>query len=281
MRNLLAGLMNESEDEELEFPFFQSKKSTNDQENGGNEKENSNSQNGQNGKAGRKQRPNLLGSLMPNLDIFSTDSNFGHDFGGNDSPSTPGSPLAPGAPGIPGFPGFPGFAPQSSAGNDESGAMGTSSPFAKQSSRQGEQALQVALQEVGVKEQPPGSNRGPRVDQYQGGSKGQYWCCHFVSWCVEQTGKSPFGHRAAVSSLRKWGKSNGKYTPSERAQPQPGDIFTKSRYDKAGKLVGGHTGFVQSYNPDNRTVRTVEGNVRDKVMELTRSLSSLDGFIRI
>jgi uncharacterized protein (TIGR02594 family) len=151
----------------------------------------------------------------------------------------------------------------------------------QKSSTQGKQAMQVARQEIGVKEQPKGSNRGPRVDEYQGSKKGQYWCAHFVSWCIEQTGTSPFGHVASVATIRRWGQRNGKYSSVDNATPEAGDIFTKARRDDAGKIVGGHIGFVQSYDAKNKNIFTVEGNSGDAVQERTRNTSTLDGFIRI
>ena len=54
------------------------------------------------------------------------------------------------------------------------------------------QTLAIAGGEVGVMEQPPGSNRGPQVDQYltsvglnpAGGSFA--WCAAFVYWCFRK-----------------------------------------------------------------------------------------------
>jgi uncharacterized protein (TIGR02594 family) len=151
----------------------------------------------------------------------------------------------------------------------------------KAGSARGAKALAVARQEIGTAEDPPGSNRGPRVNEYQGGDKGQYWCAHFVSWCFEQSGGSPFGHEPSVAELRRWAEGKGKYVTAGSAAPGAGDVFTMQRRDKAGKVVGGHTGFIQSYDAKKNTVRTVEGNISDKVGELTRSVASLDGFVRI
>ncbi len=168
--------------------------------------------------------------------------------------------------------------------------MGPTAP-----SLRGMVAMSIALGEVGVREVPSGSNRGPCaggatrgcVDAYTGG-RAQPWCAHFVSWCFEQTGFSPFGHLASVNGLRRWGRSQGWYV--ERAAvarreftPLAGDIFTKPRYEGVGpqrKLVGGHTGFVIRYDPASRLLETVEGNTGDKVQMRTRSLGDLDGFIR-
>lgn len=58
----------------------------------------------------------------------------------------------------------------------------------------GERATSVALSYLGVGEQPPGSNRGPEVDEFlrHAGldpSKGAYpWCAAFVGWCVHRAG---------------------------------------------------------------------------------------------
>ena len=144
----------------------------------------------------------------------------------------------------------------------------------------GPRALEVAKGEVDVREIPKGSNRGPRVDIYQD-AKGEYWCCHFVSWCVEQTGPSPFGHKSWVEGLRRWAKSNGKYIPAREAQARPGDIFTMARYDKEGNLAGGHTGFIESVSDDGQSFRTIEGNSSDKVRRRGRRISELDGFVRV
>lgn len=153
-------------------------------------------------------------------------------------------------------------------------------PDSRKPSRLGLRALATAEQQIGVREEPKGSNSGPDVDRFTGG-RAEPWCAHFVSWCVEQQGKSPFGHRAAVASLRDWGKRNGKYVPAGQAEPQPGDIFTMARHDKAGKLVGGHTGFVARYDRTGNAVETVEGNTSDRVQRGRRSLDQLDGFIRL
>ncbi len=163
-------------------------------------------------------------------------------------------------------------------------------------SLRGEVALAIAIGEVGVRENPSGSNRGPCapgatrgcVDAYTGG-RAHPWCAHFVSWAFEQTGYSPFGHRAAVSGLRDWGRAQGWYFERSTVQegiftPLAGDIFTKPRYEGVGpqrRLVGGHTGFVVRYDPASQMLETVEGNTGDRVQMRTRSLNDLDGFIRV
>lgn len=53
-----------------------------------------------------------------------------------------------------------------------------------------EKVANAALREVGVKEQPPNSNYGPRVSQYQAvtGAYHQPWCASFASWCYRTAG---------------------------------------------------------------------------------------------
>jgi hypothetical protein len=169
--------------------------------------------------------------------------------------------------------------------------MGPTAP-----SLRGMVAMSIALGEVGIREVPSGSNRGPCaggatrgcVDAYTGG-RDQPWCAHFVSWCFEQTGFSPFGHLASVNGLRSWGRSQGWYVERSAVArgeftPLAGDIFTKPRYEGVGpqrRLVGGHTGFVIRYDPASHLLETVEGNTGDRVQMRTRSLGDLDGFIRV
>ena len=60
-----------------------------------------------------------------------------------------------------------------------------------------------------------------------------------------------------------------------------GDIFTMYRTNRSGVVIGGHTGFVIRYDAPARRIETIEGNTRDSVMLRTRSLTEVDGFIRL
>jgi hypothetical protein len=229
--------------------------------------------------------PIKLTSLIPAIDFDS------FSFAGNIMPWSPLGPRAPSQPGADAAPASPAQAPPPTADEE---ADGTTDPATAPSaaspgpaaaratpSSLGQRASQIARQEVGVTEQPRGSNRGPRVDVYQGGGKGQFWCCHFVSWCVEQAGQSPFGHIASVASLRMWAREHRAYVPAGSAEPLPGDIFTMARTDRAGTAVGGHTGFVINYDAVAKRMKTVEGNVSDRVAERMRSVAEVDGYVRI
>lgn len=227
---------------------------------------------------------NLI-TLIPAIDFDS------FAFGGNIVPWSPLAPQAPEQPEADSAPASPAQPDSPVPDEDEDGAVAppaagpaAASPAPAESgakpSSLGLRAAQIARQEVGVTEQPKGSNRGPRVDIYQGG-KGQFWCCHFVSWCVEQAGQSPFGHLASVAALREWAQGHRAYIRAATAEPLTGDIFTMARTDRAGRVVGGHTGFVISYDPAAKRMKTVEGNISDRVAERMRTTAEVDGYVRI
>lgn len=52
--------------------------------------------------------------------------------------------------------------------------------------------LEIACRELGTLEEPGGSNRGRRFEQYQrsvGLARGNAWCLAFVYWCFEATAR--------------------------------------------------------------------------------------------
>src|SRR3954467_3487815 len=77
------------------------------------------------------------------------------------------------------------------------GATGATALPATGGSPAGQAMVNLARQEVGVAEQPPGSNDSPRIAQYrQGtpGSRGGPWCAYFVSWAARSVG-APLGEQ--------------------------------------------------------------------------------------
>lgn len=135
--------------------------------------------------------------------------------------------------------------------------------------------LATAAAEIGVTEAPPGSNRGPRVDQYlarvgippsQGTAAERPWCAAFVYWCLDETARAqgvgnPAPRTAGV--LDHWrkarragsativGKDEALASP---ARVVPGSLFV---HDYGQGL--GHIGFVESQS--NGHLVTIEGNV--------------------
>ncbi len=138
----------------------------------------------------------------------------------------------------------------------------------------GMRTLSVAETQLGVTEQPPGSNDGPDIAKYRSAVSGSYagapWCAYFVSWCAAQAG-TPIGDGGAglgsVAGITSWAQRTGRFT----TQPAPGELI----------LFGTrHVGIVESVNPDG-TLTTVEGNTTDGVHRRTHSVSEATGFVRL
>src|SRR5689334_590246 len=100
-------------------------------------------------------------------------------------------------------------------------------------------ALRIALTQLGVKEQPAGSNRGPEVDGYLltvGLSPGYAWCAAFVYWCFHKAAlelaiENPLYKTAGALMHWNQAKSRGArefYAKQALADPKmikPGQIF--------------------------------------------------------
>ena len=134
-------------------------------------------------------------------------------------------------------------------------------------------ALALARSQVGVRESPAGSNRGPEVDIYLRAvglnpAAGSYaWCAAFVYWCFNEAARSagrpnPLPRTAGV--LAHWNRAGDRgvrrIAPGRAAaQPdlvQPGQVFVMDY----GAGVG-HTGFVAEVHAGKLV--TIEGNTND------------------
>lgn len=129
-------------------------------------------------------------------------------------------------------------------------------------------ALVKAIAEIGTMEVPPGSNRGPRVDQYLnsvGLSGGFFWCMAFVHWCfreasVEMGVANPFPRTAGC--IDAWNRvknsSPAKLITKAQAQANPSIVKPGAVFILDFGKGHGHTGIVRS-NTGGALV-TVEGN---------------------
>lgn len=130
--------------------------------------------------------------------------------------------------------------------------------------------LEVAAAEVGTMEDPLGSNRGPKVDQYLRAAgldpaTGSYpWCAAFVYWCFQNAAAqlsvpNPAIKTASVHTL--WAEAGAKgidrISPEEVAQQpslvEPGVVFVITT-----SATTGHVGFVKQV--DGVILTTIEGN---------------------
>jgi peptidoglycan hydrolase-like protein with peptidoglycan-binding domain len=136
------------------------------------------------------------------------------------------------------------------------------------------EVINYAISQIGVLEDPLGSNRGPVVDQYQQavglnlkpGKSGYSWCVAFTYFCYQQAaneiGLMSNPHIKTAGALDHWNKVKTKsgITRISRIQAignpsliKPGAIFI---IDYGNGL--GHTGIVKEIN-QGRLV-TIEGN---------------------
>ena len=132
--------------------------------------------------------------------------------------------------------------------------------------------LEIATSQIGVMEKPPGSNRGPEVDEYVRrvglSPAGKFaWCVAFIYFCFDEAAISlgranPMIKTAGV--LDHWTRAGAKGIPrvtkakaeQNPALVKPGQIFT---IDTGGGL--GHAGFVLEVAGGK--LITVEGNTND------------------
>lgn len=130
----------------------------------------------------------------------------------------------------------------------------------------GARALAAAQAQVGVAEQPPGSNDGPGIAQYRSATAGSGvgpWCAYFTSWAAAQAG-APLGEAGqgfgSVGALYGWAQRTGRATPAgPGVQPSPGDLIVWG---------GHHIGIVESVDGDG-SIHTIEGNSSNAVSRRT------------
>lgn len=135
----------------------------------------------------------------------------------------------------------------------------------------------LAQQEVGVAEQPPGSNDSPRIAQYREATVGSGvgpWCAYFTSWLAREAGV-PLGEQGQgfglVDAVYAWGQRTGRAIPNgPGVVPQPGDLIV---WDE-------HIGVVETVAPDG-TVHTIEGNSSDQVIRRQHAAGSALGYVRV
>lgn len=149
----------------------------------------------------------------------------------------------------------------------------TVTPVTVAASALAQKVIAIAKAEVGTMEDPLGSNRGPRVDQYLTAAgldpaSGSFpWCAAFVYWCFDQAATSlgvanPATKTAGVHHL--WDAAGDRGIPRVLAaeaadtpsKVQPGMVFVLSESSNTG-----HVGLVESVN--GVLLTTIEGNTND------------------
>jgi CHAP domain len=144
----------------------------------------------------------------------------------------------------------------------------------------GQRALAAAQAEVGVAEQPPGSNDGPRIAEYRTATAGSGvgpWCAYFTSWAAAQAG-APLGEVGqgfgAVEAVYAWAQRTGRAMPAgPGVVPSPGDLIVWG---------GRHIGIVESVDADG-SIHTIEGNSSNAVSRRTYGADGggATGYVRL
>lgn len=128
-------------------------------------------------------------------------------------------------------------------------------------------ALQIAISQVGVMEQPLGSNRGPQVDEYLRSvgvdpATGSYpWCAAFTYWCFAQAAAEAkvANHLVRTAGvLDHWNRSTARKLLSVEALAQPALVLPGMIFVMAFKGGTGHMGLVEKI--DGQALTTIEGN---------------------
>lgn len=121
--------------------------------------------------------------------------------------------------------------------------------------------INVAIAEIGVIENPKGSNSGGRVDLYTNYTP-EPWCADFISWVYKTAGRAFTGGYSGgwrinnVTNIENWFKSNGRwYSRTSGVTPLPGDAVS-FRWSSAPNDT--HIGIVEYVV--NGTLYTIEGN---------------------
>ena len=176
-----------------------------------------------------------------------------------------------------------GGAPTTTAGYTTQGASGASALAAPGGSGRGAQIAAIAQAELGVAEQPPGSNDGARIAQYRTATAGSGvgpWCAYFTSWVAQQAGVpvGPNGQGIGyVPTVKQWAEQTGRYIPAGSGAPQVGDLVV---FERNGDGVLDHIGIVTATRPDGG-IETVEGNSSDKVSARSYGPGGYAGLVRL
>jgi len=118
-------------------------------------------------------------------------------------------------------------------------------------------ALATAVTQLGVKENPPGSNSGPTVNEYLKStdlSPGYPWCQAFLRWCFKKNGRD-IGGGASVGNFLAWGRANGDVV----TRPFAGDVVC---YNFTADNWPDHVGIVEKVLSIRGVgiARVIEGN---------------------
>ncbi len=125
-------------------------------------------------------------------------------------------------------------------------------------------ALNVAISQIGVMEDPPGSNRGKKVNEYLasvGLDGGNFWCAAFIYWCYQQATQNDGRKNPLVKTghcMTHWNTTPAKKILATDAVNKPSLIRPGQIFIINTGGTHGHTGMIQSV--EGGFIHTIEGN---------------------
>ena len=145
--------------------------------------------------------------------------------------------------------------------------------------------LDTARRELGVREDPPESNRVKYNDWYYGravSGNAYPWCMAFVQWCFFQAGAAALlpSRTASCGALMRAAQAVGCWVTKDY---RPGDVVI---YDFPGGAATDHCGIIESATKSS--VTSIEGNTSQsgsqsnggQVCRKTRPYSQIVGAVR-
>ena len=139
-----------------------------------------------------------------------------------------------------------------------------------------DEIIALARTQVGVSEDPPGSNNIVYNTEYYGGPSNLPWCVVFIWWLFKHAGASYLfcgGNKTAwCNYVRDWAISHNQWVTADY---RPGDIVLFN-WDKDDVLD--HIGLVVSVSGNSLT--TIEGNEGNRVSVCARSGITMIGAYR-
>lgn len=126
------------------------------------------------------------------------------------------------------------------------------------------QAVKVAATQVGIMENPEGSNSGPEVDAYLKSvnlGPGYYWCAAFIYWCFQKASEAigkPNPVFKTAGCLNHWNNTKGRKIPAAAAMENPGLVKPGQIFILNHGRGAGHTGIIERV--EGGFLHTIEGN---------------------
>ena len=139
-----------------------------------------------------------------------------------------------------------------------------------------EDIIALAKTQLGVSENPPGSNNVIYNTEYYGGPSNLPWCVVFIWWLFKELGASDLfcgGQKTAwCDYVMNYAKQNGLWVTGEY---KPGDLVI---FNWDNDNTTDHIGLAISVA--GNSVTTIEGNCNDKVSQMMRTGSTMVGAYR-